>query len=169
LAFSSEYYRNSTDGKLLPDEVLWRTKEAFSDGVSCKTRSLYEIIQEHANHKFVEEHIHSIPKVKYEDNIYSEISKADPVLKNINGHLVPKTAEQYMYRKEFEKHYSGMGPLIPYFWMPKYAEKITDPSARTLEIYNDEETKEEEKKEEENKKEDSEDELLTNSFVANKI
>jgi asparagine synthase (glutamine-hydrolysing) len=171
LAFSSEYYRNSSDGKLLPDEVLWRTKEAFSDGVSCKSRSLYEIIQEHANHKFVEEHIHTIPKVKFEDNIYTEISKGDPVLKNVNGHLVPKTAEQYMYRKEFEKHYSGMGPLIPYFWMPKYAEKITDPSARTLEIYNDEENKEEENEneEEENKKKDNEEELLTNSFVANKI
>jgi len=50
----------------------------------------------------------------------------------MNGHLIPKTAEQYMYRKEFEKHYSGMGKLIPYFWMPKYADKITDPSARTL-------------------------------------
>jgi asparagine synthase (glutamine-hydrolysing) len=30
LAFSNEFYRNSVDDKLIPDEVLWRTKEAFS-------------------------------------------------------------------------------------------------------------------------------------------
>lgn len=33
---------------LLPKCVLWRTKEAFSDGVSKHTRSWFEIIQEHA-------------------------------------------------------------------------------------------------------------------------
>ena len=32
---------------LLPREVLWRTKEAFSDGVSKQTKSWFEIIQEH--------------------------------------------------------------------------------------------------------------------------
>jgi asparagine synthase (glutamine-hydrolysing) len=29
---------------ILPKEVLWRTKEAFSDGVSGTKRSWYEII-----------------------------------------------------------------------------------------------------------------------------
>jgi asparagine synthase (glutamine-hydrolysing) len=32
---------------LLPDEVLWRRKEAFSDGVSGNDRSLYQILQEY--------------------------------------------------------------------------------------------------------------------------
>ena len=32
---------------LLPNSVLWRTKEAFSDGVSKKTKSWYEIIQDY--------------------------------------------------------------------------------------------------------------------------
>lgn len=36
-------FKNSN---LLPHEVLWRQKEAFSDGVSHKTRSWFEIIQE---------------------------------------------------------------------------------------------------------------------------
>ena len=31
---------------LLPDEILWRTKEAFSDGVSNTARSLFQIIQD---------------------------------------------------------------------------------------------------------------------------
>ena len=32
---------------LLPDEVLWRTKEAFSDGVSSQKKSWFETLQEH--------------------------------------------------------------------------------------------------------------------------
>ena len=32
---------------LLPDEVLWRTKEAFSDGVSSQHKSWFSILQEH--------------------------------------------------------------------------------------------------------------------------
>ena len=35
--------------KLIPDEVLWRTKEAFSDGVSKQTRSWFEVIQDFAS------------------------------------------------------------------------------------------------------------------------
>ena len=34
------------ESKLLPPEILWRKKEAFSDGVSSKGRSLYQILQE---------------------------------------------------------------------------------------------------------------------------
>ena len=40
------------DGKLLPIEVLWRQKEAFSDGVSKKTKSWFEIIQDFAGNKY---------------------------------------------------------------------------------------------------------------------
>jgi asparagine synthase (glutamine-hydrolysing) len=47
-AFSEERFANSQRCPLLPKEVLWRRKEAFSDGVSHNTRSLYEILQEHA-------------------------------------------------------------------------------------------------------------------------
>jgi asparagine synthase (glutamine-hydrolysing) len=47
---------------------------------------------------------------------------------------LPQTAEQYYYRKIFESHYSGMGKILPYFWMPKYVD-AKDASARTLDIY----------------------------------
>lgn len=40
------------DNKLLPIEVLWRRKEAFSDGVSKKAKSWYEIIQDFAGKKY---------------------------------------------------------------------------------------------------------------------
>ena len=35
-----------SDTRLIPDEVLWRPKEAFSDGVSSKTKSWHKQLQE---------------------------------------------------------------------------------------------------------------------------
>jgi uracil-DNA glycosylase len=45
-SFSYSNYKNINGKQLLPDEILWRKKEAFSDGVSSKDRSLFSIIQE---------------------------------------------------------------------------------------------------------------------------
>jgi len=50
---------------LLPEDVLWRRKEAFSDGVSGKNRSWYEIIQEYTNKKNMSEN-------EYYDSIFNE-------------------------------------------------------------------------------------------------
>ena len=36
---------------LLPDEILWRPKEGFSDGVSSKKRSWFRLLQEHIEDK----------------------------------------------------------------------------------------------------------------------
>jgi len=100
----------TADGKtLLPEEVVWRTKEAFSDGVSDCSRSLYQIIQEHV-----------------------EKNPIDEVVYKVNP---PKTKEQLYYRSIFEKYYSGRGDIVPYMWMPRFVEGATDASARTLEIY----------------------------------
>lgn len=134
-AFTNDYYKTSTGGSLLPDEVLWRTKEAFSDGVSSKSRSLYQIIQDHCNTQFLKDNITKIAGIGLTSEIFSLVSETDPVMNKIGNHLIPKTAEQYYYRKIFEQNYKGMGHMIPYFWMPKYANNIVDPSARTLEIY----------------------------------
>ena len=96
----------------LPREVLFRRKEAFSDGVSASSRSLYEILQEYAAEKV-------------------GAMTTSPWTQN-----PPKTAEQYYYRSIFEEAYPGRGGVIPYMWMPKYIE-ATDASARTLSIYPD--------------------------------
>jgi asparagine synthase (glutamine-hydrolysing) len=93
----------------LPQEIIWRKKEAFSDGVSAMNRSWYQIIQE----KIPEEY------KKIENNyIYNP----------------PTTPEQLYYRTIFEQHYSNNANIIPHFWMPKYT-TTTDCSARTLEHY----------------------------------
>ena len=39
---------DTPENPFLPDEILWRKKEAFRDGVSKKTRSWHEIIKEKA-------------------------------------------------------------------------------------------------------------------------
>ena len=36
---------------LLPDKILWRPKEAFSDGVSSKEKSWFSLLQDHIEHK----------------------------------------------------------------------------------------------------------------------
>ena len=100
------------DGRpLLPNDILWRTKEAFSDGVSQESRSLYEIIQEYIHTIFL-----SNPNKKYSWN-------------------PPKTEEQEYYRWLFESYYPGRGSIVPYMWMPRFIEGVTDASARTLSVY----------------------------------
>lgn len=100
------------DGETLPEEVLWRKKEAFSDGVSSLDKSWYEIIQE---------------KISIQDNWQEYIKDYT--------HLPPQTKEMFYYRNIFQIHYSAHANVIPYFWMPKWSPDATDPSARTLEVY----------------------------------
>ncbi len=104
---------------LIPKDILWRRKEAFSDGVSKASRSWHDIIKE-----FVE-------KIKDKDSYIQDFMSTQ------NGEAItncPITDEQVYYRAIFEKHYPSLGKIIPYFWMPKYA-STSDASARSLDIY----------------------------------
>ena len=110
---------------LLPEQVLNRTKEAFSDGVSKQTKSWYEIIQE-----FVKNDIY--PHL-------NEYKNEEEIMKHMNPYVYnrPKTLEQLYYRDIFEKLFPSLGAekVIPYFWMPKFVKNATDASARTLDVY----------------------------------
>lgn len=110
--------RSAFDGSdLLPKNVLWRHKEAFSDGVTSIKRSLFHIIQQ-----IVEDLV--------DDSELEEAHIKYP-------HCTPKTKEALYYRKVFERHFQNQGKsLIPYFWMPKWIEGISDPSARFIKHYN---------------------------------
>ena len=48
---------------LLPKSVLWRTKEAFSDGVSKQTKSWYEIIQDYVKKEVYSHYQDEIDKI----------------------------------------------------------------------------------------------------------
>ena len=88
---------------------MWRTKEAFSDGVSGENGSWFEIIQN-----------------KLKDNNVKFTSNSN--------HNIPTSTEQIYYRYIYDKHYFGTERCIPYFWMPNYVDAV-DCSARTLDIY----------------------------------
>lgn len=115
-AFSKETFLNREGKPLLPDEIIWRTKEAFSDGVSKTERSLYQILQD-----FIDVEFQMGEKTRFTN------------LKEL-AHNKPDTQEKMYYRKWFEEYYPNMSHLVPYFWMPKYV-NASDASARTLNIY----------------------------------
>ena len=96
--------------ELLPHDVMWRTKEAFSDGVSSDKKSWFQTIQD------------NIPDLDNDSFQWESLPNA------------PKTPEQKYYRSIFERHYPGRGQVIPYYWMPRFTD-ATDSSARTLNIY----------------------------------
>ena len=112
------------DKELLPESILWRTKEAFSDGVSKLNKSWYEIIQEKIELMCKED-----LDLKNELELLIKTYKNYP-LSNNN----PKTMEQAYYRYIYNKHYKDTDHLIHYYWMPKYID-AKDCSARTLKHY----------------------------------
>lgn len=93
--------------ELLPYDVLWRQKEAFSDGVSGTEKSWYQIAQEMARETVGAEWVGKAP-----------------------------TPEKYYYNKLYRSCYGKDADKInvPYFWMPRWS-NTTDPSARTLAVY----------------------------------
>lgn len=100
---------------LLPDNILWRHKEAFSDGVASVKKSLFQVIQE-------------IVEPLISDEALASASKIYP-------HLTPTTKEAFYYRQVFEKYYPEQAAdFTPYFWMPKWTD-VKDPSARFLDHY----------------------------------
>lgn len=120
-SFAHPYYHNFQGNSLLPDEVLWRSKEAFSDGVSGKERSLFEILQNHISCKLNEDNYFNIPfengstRKQYESNIETE---------------------KMYYKTLFDNNFPNCSNLVPYLWMPNFTNSTIDPSARTLDIYN---------------------------------
>lgn len=95
----------------LPPEILWRKKEAFSDGVSKHERSLFRVIREYVDRLSI--------------SPFTRESPASPTF--------PKTKEQIYYREIFDALYPG-AHILNHYWMPKYVH-ADDASARTLELY----------------------------------
>lgn len=108
--------RKAFDGmNLIPDEILWREKAAFSDAVG---HSMVDYLKAHAEELYTEQDVLAA-KEKY-------------------PHGTPFTKESLLYRDIFEKHFSGRSSLIKDFWMPNrdWANcDVKDPSARVLPNY----------------------------------
>ncbi|XP_068716018.1 asparagine synthetase [glutamine-hydrolyzing]-like [Montipora foliosa] len=104
------------DTDALPKEILWRAKEAFSDGVSSTKpgQAWFQILQNYIENQIPDEAMSNAEEL-YPDN-------------------TPKSKEGFYYRQIFEELFPGQSQFIPYLWMPKWT-NATDPSARTLEHY----------------------------------
>jgi len=116
-SFSIDNFKDFEEKQLLPDEILWRRKEAFSDGVTSKGRSLYQILQQ-----YIALHLNTEigdAKLRY----FADIE-----------------TEKYYYKKLFLEFFPNCDSILPYYWMPKFT-SATDPSARTLDIYESTENK----------------------------
>jgi asparagine synthase (glutamine-hydrolysing) len=102
------------DPTLLPETILWRRKEAFSDGVSGTNKSWYEVIRD-----------------RLACTSAWEGNKSLFLRKTIDRGL---TNEQYYYKSIFVAAYPDCEQVVPYYWMPRFV-NATDASARTLDIY----------------------------------
>ena len=89
-SFNEINFVNYNGSQILPNEILWRKKEAFSDGVSSKSRSLFTILQELIANQ--------TDKVK------------EPCIE----------LEKEYYKEIFDKEFPNCSHILPYFWMPKY-------------------------------------------------
>lgn len=109
-----KWYLRKAFEDILPANIVWRKKEAFSDGVSNSQqgKSWFQIIQNHIDEK-------------------------------INFQATP-SKEAYYYKEKFIEYFGeeNVDVLSSGYWTPYWNEKgkveeYVDPSARTLNIYND--------------------------------
>lgn len=101
--------------KLLPDDILWRQKAAFSDAVG---HSMVDDLKAYAESLYTD-HEFEEKRQKY-------------------AYCTPFTKESLLYREIFEKHYPGQACMIKDFWMPNKQWEgcdVQDPSARVLSNY----------------------------------
>lgn len=114
-AFDPQY----TNGKqYLPDEVLWRRKEAFSDGVSNAHKTTQSILQDYIM-----------------SELGSELLSAELIIPQMIEEAGSLKMEKLYYKLLFDSYYAGRQDVIPGEWLPKWCGDIKDPSARELEHY----------------------------------
>lgn len=102
---------------LLPEDILWRQKAAFSDAVG---------------HSMVDD-LKAYAAEKYTDAEFEEKRAQYDFAR-------PFTKESLLYRELFEKYYPGQAKMVKDFWMPNKSWKgcdVDDPSARVLANYGD--------------------------------
>ena len=104
--------RHIFDDGLLPEEVLWRVKEAFSNGCSSIENDWHAMV-----------------------NKYCEgMEFGDDILKSGRDEIHPHSKKGAYFRSIYMNHFENLD-LIPYYWVPKWSGDTKDSSARTLNVY----------------------------------
>ena len=101
---------------LLPEEILYRNKEAFSDAVSSNEESWYKALVKNYIEPLIDD---------------KEFERRN-VLYPIN---TPQTKEAFYYRSIFAESYPDRDNVIPHYWMPNWVDCKNDPSATVLECH----------------------------------
>ena len=104
------------DEKYLPDEILWRQKEQFSDGVGY---NWIDKLKEHIENEITDNEFH--------DSLSNSLYETDK----------PKNKEELYYRRIFDKLFPDRYNIVPR-WIPKMDWKGVgyDPSGRAQNVHN---------------------------------
>ena len=103
----------------LPEEVAWRRKDGFSDGVSSLTKSWYEYIQEFVDKEISDEEFLNHKDLNFSGFESSSISK-----------------EAYYYKKIYYRYFPFYPNPIDRYWMPKWSGDVSNnPSGRVLKAF----------------------------------
>ncbi len=104
----------SEENPYLPEEILWRQKEQFGDGVGY---SWIDSVKDHCEKAVTDEELATAPE-RF-------------------PHNTPDTKEAFYFRKVFESYYPQEHSVKSVLkWIPKW-QKNTDPSGRAAEIHVD--------------------------------
>lgn len=103
--------KDQPEGAYLPDNILWRQKEQFSDGVGY---GWIDALKDQAELQVTDEMMKN-PKPEWGDDI-------------------PDTKEAYWYRCMFDEHFPPSCASTVMRWTPKWV-KQTDPSGRAISIH----------------------------------
>lgn len=100
---------------LLPEDVLYRRKHAFSDAINGENVVSYRVIEE---------------------RVRESMKDLYPTLSNLENEFplnTPTSYESLWYRSIFKTFYSGYDDMVTHFWLPDIPNQVvTDPSATVL-------------------------------------
>jgi len=109
------FEKDDSGNPYIPEEILWRRKEGFSDGVGSVENPWYVRIQENVKEEFKEE----------------DLERARHM-----GLCEPVTPESVYYFKMYHNYYKATGAPIPHHWMPKWQD-TDDPSGRVMPAFSE--------------------------------
>jgi len=129
---------------LLPDNILYGKKEAFSDAVgyswknsiSIYCNELYGNIRTNIN---ISNELYGNIKTNTNTNISQEKKLEHKFYENILNitKIIPETDEQYHYQKIFYQHFGNQFYLLNQYWLPnqQWIKTGSEPSATILNCY----------------------------------
>ena len=109
------FEKDDSGNPYIPEEILWRRKEGFSDGVGSVENPWYVRIQENVKEEFTEEDLERA----------RELGLCEPV-----------TPESVYYFKMYHNYYKETKAPIPHHWMPKW-QATNDPSGRIIPAFSE--------------------------------